>query len=993
MENDALPLGTYLRDDKAYVIESVLGQGGFGITYKAKDQLSRPVAIKEFFPGSFCRRQNQEVIKVNGFDHIFNYHEYRDKFFDEAKRIVKLKHTNIVKVLDVFKANNTAYLVMEYEEGQTLEEMIRSKVYFNESETIKSLIDVAHALEYTHTQSILHRDVKPSNIIMRKDGKPVLIDFGAARENSSNVEEHTAILSHGFAPPEQYSKTGKKGPFVDVYGLAATCYYCLTGSVPIRADHRLEKRLPDPIEINPRVSETFNSIIVKGMELEVDNRYPSISKFIYDLTAVNLGNQDELALTEEQQKALAVTKEFLADRESNVLIITGGVHSGKTTVIKKALHSSRVSDSSFKVLAIGSRVAERISITSGLEVSSIYGHIYEFGEKMAPKKRSVDESGNDKIETIKQIKYNLKSNDDGDQAVYFIDEAHLLSDSFNETELFLFGSGKLLNDLLHFIDIKKNPWRKIILVGDDKRLYRGTKDEAALSLAHLENRYKLKVKSFELTQQISNDSKKTLLENLRIIGSAIQNKKFNKLIIKEDDTSIQKISAEEFPSKLLEKDTLAQSILITYSNKQALQANLNIRKTILEKNGSVDRGDLLMVSNTVPIISNEFSFQAYIHKGEIVKVLDVGDKQEIVHTLRNKTEIKLVYIALKIFLARYQTEQTIIILENHLLAEKDITPEEKQVIFLLARQSYKNSFGKDPVDETEFASFLQTDKYFNSVLVKYAYSITCHKANSLNWRNVFINCETEKAKDNEEYFRWLYTAICTAGVGAFLINFRTILPYSKIEWKDKFDAFDKFEKPKVNVLNADLNIDVPLELEDELKKLGLSQMPSFLKSFWFLISQKLKPNGISIKDIEHHSYQELYTFVDNSGHSVKIRFSYNAQGKISKHQLVPRNDFGEKIISILQADSEPLIHHNFPAPFLEEFYDALKGRLKDEAIQIESIDHHAYQEIYTLKRESDFMVLAVFYNGDEFIMSVMPTKFNSHTLYQKVKTLVDNKLR
>lgn len=155
MENDALPLGTYLRDDKAYVIESVLGQGGFGITYKAKDQLSRPVAVKEFFPGSFCRRKDQDVIKVNGFDHIFNYDEYRDKFFDEAKRIVKLKHPNIVKVLDVFKANNTAYLVMEYEEGQTLEQIIRSKVYFNESETIRSLIDVAHALEYTHRRPTL----------------------------------------------------------------------------------------------------------------------------------------------------------------------------------------------------------------------------------------------------------------------------------------------------------------------------------------------------------------------------------------------------------------------------------------------------------------------------------------------------------------------------------------------------------------------------------------------------------------------------------------------------------------------------------------------------------------------------------------------------------------------------------------------------------------------------------------------------------------------
>ncbi|MCD0166224.1 serine/threonine-protein kinase [Deinococcus sp. 12RED42] len=214
-----------------YLIDTQLGRGGFGVTYLATDQvLQRKVAIKEFFlHGSY--RSGDSLYLPTAVD-IDTYRHLLQRFTDEARALARFRHRNIVQVLDTFEGNGTAYIVMEYVVGETLESLLEREGPLTPERTVQLAEKLCSALELVHSQGLLHRDIKPANILVDGSAEPILIDFGAARTYSTGTAVNmTVILTPAYAPPEQHDGNGEFGPELDLYALAATLHNAVTGQM------------------------------------------------------------------------------------------------------------------------------------------------------------------------------------------------------------------------------------------------------------------------------------------------------------------------------------------------------------------------------------------------------------------------------------------------------------------------------------------------------------------------------------------------------------------------------------------------------------------------------------------------------------------------------------------------------------------------------------------------------------------------------------------
>jgi len=248
--HNALPIGYHLHE---YIIQSVLGDGGFGITYLAKDtELNALVAIKEYLPNDLAVRENDHTVRAKSSQDVEYFTWGLERFFKEARILAQFKHYNIVRVLRFFKAHQTAYIVMEYEQGQSLAKVFKKNQTATEAQLMKILPPLLNALETVHQAGYLHRDIKPDNIYLRqKDNSPVLLDFGAARYVvGSRTQYLTTMTTAGYAPFEQYAVESNHGTWSDIYSLGAVLYRLINGKTPIDAIQRVDairRHKADPI--------------------------------------------------------------------------------------------------------------------------------------------------------------------------------------------------------------------------------------------------------------------------------------------------------------------------------------------------------------------------------------------------------------------------------------------------------------------------------------------------------------------------------------------------------------------------------------------------------------------------------------------------------------------------------------------------------------------------------------------------------------------------
>ena len=386
-----LPNGYLLQKGK-YKLKQVIGQGGFGITYKGiwhtevKGSLGAmrtevPVCIKEYFFKDYCVRDAYSFrVKVHSDTGKLLFDKFKEKLIKEAKILSEVHHPYIVNVLEVFEENNTAYIAMEYIAGNSLKDKLAKEGMLPEAEVLRYIHQIGEALQFVHQKNILHLDIKPSNILIDKDNNARLIDFGVSKRYDVGEQETSTTmltLSKGFASIEQYDNEGIQSfsPCPDIYSLGATMYNLLTGKIPTAT-----RPLAKPRELNPAISEQTEQVILKAMEIIPANRYQSVEEMMNalggsDYKKLDVSTPQDLSASEgDEETTLLYSSSPKDDQEETLLNVTDEELVQKVKE-KKSSHSMVAVTTSVLLLVAGSAAG-----------------LYYYEEKKNPPKQIVDQS-------------------------------------------------------------------------------------------------------------------------------------------------------------------------------------------------------------------------------------------------------------------------------------------------------------------------------------------------------------------------------------------------------------------------------------------------------------------------------------------------------------------------------------------------------------------------------------------------------------------------
>ncbi len=317
-----LKYGSSLQQGR-YIIEKVLGQGGFGITYLAcQTGLNRKVAVKEFFMQEYCNRDaGTSMVSVPSMGSRELVERYRQKFLKEARLIASFDNNNIIRIYDVFEDNGTAYYVMEYLEGKNLKAVLEECGPLPEDLALKYIRQISLALAEVHASNLLHLDVKPANIMLNKKGEAVLIDFGISKHYDEGGKQTSSALagtSEGYAPLEQYEAGALDSftPATDIYALGATLFCLLAGMRPPKASEVMNHGLPElPQDISPAVREA----VTAAMQPMVRMRPQSVEEFLELLNSKDL--RDPKAIKDLSEETKAPEEELIDDVDVEVTVV------------------------------------------------------------------------------------------------------------------------------------------------------------------------------------------------------------------------------------------------------------------------------------------------------------------------------------------------------------------------------------------------------------------------------------------------------------------------------------------------------------------------------------------------------------------------------------------------------------------------------------------------------------------------------------------------
>lgn len=699
-----------------------------------------------------------------------------------------------------------------------------------------------------------------------------------------------------------------------------------------------------------------------------------------------------IILSSDQETALKRIESFL-ESDTQVFMVKGYAGSGKTTILKGLVEYLSSIEKQFALMAPTGRAAKVIREKTGQETFTIHKSIYSFEDLIEVKE-------GDSF----YYQFKIRNNINIVNQIFIVDEASMVSDAKSEGEFFRFGTSHLLSDLITFTRVNQPGINsKIIFVGDICQLPPvGDNSSKAFEPAYLKQKFNLSSEEVEMKEVKRQEGKSGILSSAAKMRKSISSGFFNDFNLRSNGSDIVNPAYDDFLN--VWENAASPKIIIAYKNKTCLDLNLQIRE---RRFGSAN----LPVQKSDIIILGANNYRKGVFNGEFAVVNSVGSST-VTRTiaLRGQKPVVLTWREIQLVFPDSEADNKIVsgkILENFLYGDNYLLPEETQALYVDFTSRHKELKPKTE----EFKEAIMQDEYFNCLLIKYGYAVTCHKAQGGEWDNVFtiwdrgngdnFNCFTEKqlkhSKDNIDFYRWAYTAITRASKTLYAINPPFFNSYSSIAFLDTTVTNSLTELSGKFIQTEEISIDN--EMMDQLSHFNLADQPIQLQDHFIKVRKAVRKQYLEISGWEKIGYEIRYQFTRENN---KATFKTFINGKNEfrnpftiMSNLSPMADFNKSVLEILnqlpnvsikrntadtilsQIEFDWEIEEQFP--FTKNLFDDMLIVLQGSSIRIANVEHQQYKERYTFNRNQEIALIDFEYRKDGFFGRIIPLQNQSNS--------------
>jgi len=627
--------------------------------------------------------------------------------------------------------------------------------------------------------------------------------------------------------------------------------------------------------LKPQYNELSSNIIKEQLQNQIDTEISLQSKKHVTFADAFA----EYDLTTGQKKLVQDLEQFFNTKEQHVFLLKGYAGTGKTFITKGLTEYFKSIGRNYVLLAPTGKAAKVIEQKTGSQASTIHKAVYAI-KHIKQYKEDVDGTGTYKFYA------ELAANDDSVDTVYIIDEASMVSDIYQESEFFRFGSGHLLQDLLQYINLDQNDHhKKVIFIGDNAQLPPvGMNSSPALSELYLTTDYGVNVVGSELKEVVRQKSESGVIHHALMLREAMHQNVFNQLVINSDFSDVNTLYYDEFMPQYLATShgkMSADTIVIAYSNTDVAAYNKRIREHFFPNVIDLQARDKIIVVNNYydigsgqMIANGEFGMIKTVYGAKELRRVIIKRKNENTQKV-DEIPVELAFRNVELVFKDLKGKPYYIeskIIENLLDSDRaDLSSDERKALYV----DFCIRHSRFHPDSLEFKECLKNDPYFTALRIKYGYAITCHKAQGSEWKYVFVKCKIHNNVLTSAYFRWLYTAITRTSAQLYLID-PPHLPLGCGLKSVPPTYIPDHLRSEVSVA-AKL---VPISDENQAMAFDIPQSNIFLTSIFNQVQSLIHQSSFKIVEIKHHQYQEAYTF-SSQDTSIRINIGYNSKQQVT----------------------------------------------------------------------------------------------------------------